>query len=69
MTAVHPARSIRKRGPDADPDVLRTDALIDALAARRPVGDEHDDPAVRLLQALTADVDQRLSSVSITPST
>lgn len=48
--------------------MLSTDAVIDALARREPVG-EHDDPAVRLLRALTDDVDQWLSSVSITPST
>ncbi|MFC4535114.1 hypothetical protein [Sphaerisporangium dianthi] len=68
MTALHPARSLRKRGSDIDPDVLRTDAIIDALAGRRPLGD-HDDPVVSLLRALARDVDQRLSSVSITPST
>jgi hypothetical protein len=51
-----------------DPEVLRTDAIIDALARREPAG-RRDDPAVRLLRALTDDVDQRLSSVSITPST
>ncbi|WP_424529094.1 hypothetical protein ACOZ38_05705 [Sphaerisporangium viridialbum] len=68
MTAVHPARSVRKRGSETDPDVLRTDAVIDALARREPVG-EQEDPAVSLLRALTDDVDQWLSSVSITPST
>ncbi|WP_214414872.1 anti-sigma-D factor RsdA [Sphaerisporangium fuscum] len=49
--------------------MLRTDALIDALARREPVDGHDDDVAVRLLGALAADVDQRLSSVSITPST
>ncbi|ETK33205.1 hypothetical protein MPTA5024_25715 [Microbispora sp. ATCC PTA-5024] len=49
-------------------DVMRTDAVLDALARREPVAG--GDPAVRLLGALVADVDsQRLSSVSITPST
>ncbi|MEV7967737.1 hypothetical protein AB0O34_17380 [Sphaerisporangium sp. NPDC088356] len=48
--------------------MLRTDATIDALARREPVG-EHEDRAVGLLRALTDDVDQWLSSVSITPST
>ncbi|MET8156301.1 hypothetical protein ABZT47_07995 [Sphaerisporangium sp. NPDC005289] len=68
MTALHPARSLRKRGSDADADVVRTDAIIDALAGRRPL-DQDADPVVGLLQALARDVDQRLSSVSITPST
>ncbi|MFB4313529.1 anti-sigma-D factor RsdA [Actinomadura sp. 21ATH] len=36
--------------------VRRTDALIDALAARGPVGS--DDPAARLLRALIRDVDE-----------
>lgn len=53
---------------DVEGDVARTDAVLDALARREPVGGA--DPAVRLLGALVADVDsQRLSSVSITPST
>ncbi|GII66423.1 hypothetical protein Skr01_65080 [Sphaerisporangium krabiense] len=68
MTAVHPARSLRTRGAETDPQVLRTDAVIDALARREPAG-EQDDFVVGLLRALTEDVDQRLSSVSITPST
>ncbi|WP_262849599.1 hypothetical protein [Sphaerisporangium corydalis] len=68
MTGVHPARSVRKRGPEADPEVLRTEAVLDALARRGPVGAPAD-PAVSLLRALTDDVDQWLSSVSITPST
>ncbi|WP_147268978.1 hypothetical protein [Sphaerisporangium album] len=68
MTAVHPARSLRKRGAETDPRVLSTDAIIDALARREATG-EQDDAVVSLLRALTEDVDQRLSSVSITPST
>jgi hypothetical protein len=68
LTAVHPARSLRKRGAETDPHVLRTDAIIDELA-RREVAGEQDDIVVGLLRALTEDVDQRLSSVSITPST
>ncbi|GII75613.1 hypothetical protein Sru01_05950 [Sphaerisporangium rufum] len=68
MTTVHPGCSPRERGPEADPDVRRTDEIIDALARRRPVGEDAD-AVVRLLRALAADVDQRLSSVSITPST
>jgi hypothetical protein len=68
LTAVHPARSVRKRVIPTDPEVLRTDAIIDALSRREPAG-EHGDPAVSLLRALTGDVDQWLSSVSITPST
>ncbi|GII88572.1 hypothetical protein Ssi03_65620 [Sphaerisporangium siamense] len=68
MTAVHPARSLRQRGAETDPQVLGTDAIIDALARREPAG-EQDDIVVSLLRALTEDVDQRLSSVSITPST
>ncbi|WP_214326941.1 hypothetical protein [Nonomuraea sediminis] len=45
----------------------RTEALLDALAR----GEQPDlaDPAVRLLAALRADVTQRRSSVSMTPST
>ncbi len=47
---------------------MRTDAVLDALARREPVGGT--DAAIRLLGALVADVDgQWLSSVSITPST
>jgi hypothetical protein len=62
-------------GPE-DPEVLRTDRILGMLARRelgpwRPgaghVG--HTDTALRLLAALVDDVDQRLSSVSITPST
>ncbi|GGO06609.1 hypothetical protein GCM10010116_13050 [Microbispora rosea subsp. aerata] len=53
---------------DVEGDVMRTDAVLDALARREPIADA--DAAVRLLGALVADVDsQRLSSVSITPST
>jgi hypothetical protein len=53
---------------DVEGDVRRTDAVLDALARREPVRGADD--AVRLLEALAADVDgQRLSSVSITPST
>lgn len=61
-------------GPDPeDPEVLRTDRLLSMLARRehgpwRP-GAGHTDVALRLLAALVHDVDQRLSSVSITPST
>jgi hypothetical protein len=68
LTAVHPARSVRKRGSEADPEVLRTDAILEAIARREPFG-EHDDAAASLLRALTGDVDQWPSSVSITPST
>ncbi|MCT9928662.1 hypothetical protein N5079_00360 [Planotetraspora sp. A-T 1434] len=54
---------------DVEGDVLRTDAVLDALARREPVASGAD-AAVRLLGALIADVEsQRLSSVSITPST
>ena len=45
-----------------------SDALIDALAAGRLP--DPDDPAARVLAVLVADVlDQRRSSVSMTPST
>ncbi|WP_344952119.1 hypothetical protein [Sphaerisporangium flaviroseum] len=47
--------------------MLRTDAIIDRLSRREPVGEQ--DAVVTLLRALTDDVDQWLSSVSITPST
>lgn len=53
---------------DMEGDVTRTDALLDALARREALSGT--DAALRLLGALVADVDsQRLSSVSITPST
>ena len=44
-----------------------TDTLLDAVSR----GEMNDcgDPAVRLLAALLDDVDQRRSSVSMTPST
>ncbi|WP_169985230.1 MULTISPECIES: hypothetical protein [unclassified Microbispora] len=63
------ARHLRSYGDaDVEGDVMRTDAVLDALARREPVGGT--DAAVRLLGALVVDVDsQRLSSVSITPST
>ncbi|MCW2880429.1 MAG: hypothetical protein JWQ95_4529 [Sphaerisporangium sp.] len=48
--------------------MLRTDAILDAIARREPFC-EHDDAAASLLRALTGDVDQWPSSVSITPST
>ncbi|GAA3841832.1 hypothetical protein GCM10022226_75480 [Sphaerisporangium flaviroseum] len=67
MTAVHSARSVRTRGSESDSEVLRTDAIIDRLSRREPVGEQ--DAVVTLLRALTDDVDQWLSSVSITPST
>jgi hypothetical protein len=54
---------------DVENDVLRTDTILEALARREPVASGAD-AAIRLLGALVADVDsQRLSSVSITPST
>lgn len=65
-------RTARLFGPDGDADVARTDAVLDALARREPLvfGADFADVSVRLLSALIADVDsQRLSSVSITPST
>jgi hypothetical protein len=53
---------------DVEGEVARTEVVLDALARREPVPGA--DPAIRLLGALVADVDsQRLSSVSITPST
>ncbi|MEU7877459.1 anti-sigma-D factor RsdA [Microbispora bryophytorum] len=53
---------------DVEGEVMRTDAVLDALARREPVGGT--DAAIRLLGALVVDVDgQWLSSVSITPST
>ncbi|WP_327087652.1 hypothetical protein OIE66_35785 [Nonomuraea sp. NBC_01738] len=44
-----------------------TDVLLDALAAGQMP--DSGDPALRLLAALADDVDQRRSSVSMTPST
>ncbi|MGW4409923.1 hypothetical protein ACWEJ6_38235 [Nonomuraea sp. NPDC004702] len=52
-------------------DLLKTDELLDAVARGR--ARDSSDPAVRLLGALLNDVseevDQRRSSVSMTPST
>jgi hypothetical protein len=49
--------------------LLQTDALLDAIARRQ--APDSCDPAVRLLAVLLDDVavDQRRSSVSMTPST
>ncbi|GGP95323.1 anti-sigma-D factor RsdA [Streptosporangium pseudovulgare] len=71
MTTVHPLRPARERGPDDGTcdgaAVAGTDALLEALSRREPVPTA--DPAIALLAALVDDVDQRRSSVSITPST
>jgi|GEM_PF-3888208 len=67
MTTVHPRRPVRRYGPDDDPAVAETDELLEALSDRAPVSTS--DVAVALLAALIDDVDQRCSSVSITPST
>ncbi|MDF5751458.1 hypothetical protein [Spongiactinospora sp. TRM90649] len=69
MKAVDPfcqARSLRPGGEESG--VVSDDALCRALARREALPDTGD-PAVRLLRALIEDVDQRRSSVSITPST
>ncbi|GGK55528.1 hypothetical protein Ppa06_11760 [Planomonospora parontospora subsp. parontospora] len=72
MTTVHPRRPARRYGPDGDPAVAGTEALLQSLSRREPVPVADD--VVRLLSALIEDVDhdlaagQRLSSVSITPS-
>ncbi|MEU7986250.1 hypothetical protein AB0B56_15410 [Streptosporangium canum] len=67
MTAVHPRRPARRYGPEEDPAVAETDAVLAALSRRETVSTS--DVAVNLLSALIDDVDQRCSSVSITPST
>ncbi|MFD8528115.1 hypothetical protein ACFV0L_11965 [Streptosporangium canum] len=67
MTAVHPRRPARRYGPEEDPAVAETDAVLEALSRRETVSTS--DVAVNLLSALIDDVDQRCSSVSITPST
>jgi hypothetical protein len=80
MTTVHPRRPARKYGPDEDPAVAETDAVLEALSLRKPATSL--DAMVGLLSALIDDVDQqgpsgsttpltdqRRSSVSITPST
>ncbi|GAA4222311.1 hypothetical protein FHR32_003956 [Streptosporangium album] len=67
MTTVHPRRPARRYGPEEDPAVAETDAVLEALSHREPL--PTSDVAVRLLSALIDDVDQRCSSVSITPST
>ncbi|MET9065233.1 anti-sigma-D factor RsdA [Streptosporangium sandarakinum] len=72
MTTVHPLRPAHERGPDDGGTcdgaaVAGTDALLEALSRREPVSTA--DPAIALLAALVDDVDQRRSSVSITPST
>ncbi|GAA0833111.1 hypothetical protein ACFQVD_25350 [Streptosporangium amethystogenes subsp. fukuiense] len=46
--------------------MAETDALVEALSGRTPVSTS--DTAIALLAALIDDVDQRCSSVSITPS-
>ncbi|MER5647132.1 hypothetical protein [Streptosporangium sp. NPDC002524] len=72
MTTVHPRRPARRYGPDEDPAVAETDEIVEALSARRPLPASDvatSDVAVALLAALADDVDQRCSSVSITPST
>ncbi|GIH89472.1 hypothetical protein ACFFMN_14255 [Planobispora siamensis] len=66
MTTVHPRRPVRRYGPQEDPAVAETEAIVQALSRREPV--ELTDDALRLLAALIDDVDQRCSSVSITPS-
>ncbi|MGW0072527.1 hypothetical protein ACWDUI_34345 [Streptosporangium sandarakinum] len=70
MTTVHPLRPARERGPDDGgtcDGAAVADALLEALSRREPVSTA--DPAIALLAALVDDVDQRRSSVSITPST
>ncbi|WP_326819934.1 hypothetical protein [Streptosporangium sp. NBC_01756] len=67
MTTVHPRRPARRYGPEEDPAVAETDAVLEALSRREAVATS--DVAVGLLSALIEDVDQRCSSVSITPST
>lgn len=67
MTTVHPRRPARRYGPDEDPALAESDALVEALSRRAPV--PTSDAAIALLAALIDDVDQRCSSVSITPST
>ncbi|MFF5211735.1 hypothetical protein [Streptosporangium sp. NPDC000396] len=47
--------------------MAETEAVLEALSRREPV--HTSDVAVGLLAALVDDVDQRRSSVSITPST
>ncbi|MDP9846731.1 hypothetical protein [Streptosporangium lutulentum] len=47
--------------------MAEADAVLEALSARRPV--PTSDAVIGLLSALVDDVDQRRSSVSITPST
>lgn len=69
MTAVRPLRPVRGSGPEEDPAVAGTDALVEALSSRGPLSPgAFRDPVVRLLSALIDDVDQRRSSVSVTPS-
>lgn len=67
MTTVHPRRPARRYGPDENPAVAETDALLEALSRREPVSTS--DAVIGVLCALIEDVDQRCSSVSITPST
>ncbi|GHE39997.1 hypothetical protein GCM10017673_47990 [Streptosporangium violaceochromogenes] len=69
VTAVRPLRPTRGAEPGEDPAVAEADALIEALSSRGPLSPGASrDPAVRLLSALIDDVDQRRSSVSVTPS-
>lgn len=67
MTGARRSRRIVRCTPGEE-EMAASEAVIEALARREPVPDP-DDPAVRLLLALIDDVDQRRSSVSMTPST
>ncbi|MCG5217199.1 hypothetical protein [Streptosporangium sp. KLBMP 9127] len=68
MNAVHPGRPVRRYGRGEQIDTLAEDLILGALSRREPLP-VPGDPAVRLLAALIDDVDQRRSSVSMTPST
>ena len=61
MTTVHPRRPARKYGPDEDPAVAETDAVLEALSLREPAASL--DAMVGLLSALIDDVDQQGPSV------
>jgi hypothetical protein len=65
MTTVHPRRPARRYGPDEDPAVAETDAVLEALSLRDPAS--ASDAVVGLLSALVDDVDQGCPPVSITP--
>ncbi|PZG56247.1 hypothetical protein C1I98_01655 [Spongiactinospora gelatinilytica] len=69
MSALDPYCQARSLRPGGEESGVVADDMICRELSRREAPADSGDPAVRLLQALIDDVDQRRSSVSITPST